>query len=1088
MKKFEKIQQEILNSSSPNQLVSAGAGSGKTTVMIEKIGNLLLSGEAQVSSLLVVTFTVLASTEMKTRLIARLKDELEKISDNDKRERIINMMEELKTASIDTIDGFNSKTIRKYFYELNISPNIEIISDATRDYFMTRAMKQTMDELCLDQTKVNLMLDLYGGNRRNLDRLQEIIIEMYNNVSNLSDIDEFLARAKNEYTDSSVSENIVNNYINSNLNRIKKEIIENYSSFDTKIKDRLNVFVSELEKVSPSLSLKPNLRLLYSIKEINFTAKECKENVGLKELNSKIKKIFSLINKIKENQIDDHFDEKNAEILNYFNIFIELLQNFIKNYTILKEKNNLLDFADLNRLMLKLTENPRILSELHSQYKYIFVDEYQDVNPLQGMLLTRLAGADAMVFTVGDVKQSIYGFRGSSPEWFLNKYKLLKGNSNGNVFDMNVNFRSNPKILEFINEIFAKIMTNETADIDYLHDAMIEPKREDILDDKVKIMLVKEEKESELESGLYSVKEDKQTEPKTKGEALLVLKTITELIGTKFYDANQKLTRKLEYSDIAILTHSEKDESSKALIDLLRANAVPVNINNKLEIETSEGIKLILSILKCVVSSADDVDYLASILALTDINIDEIVKIREKNTNFYENLIKFRENKYIFEFFEKLNQIKLKSYVTTNSELIYYILNEMRLKYYLLQKPQGERELNLVEEFITRFTSIENSLNLAEFIAVVESNVNKSGDFLTLDKPNSVTIQTIHKSKGLEYPVVILYNSSKLFSYLSEKDEIVFNSSVGFGVDYFDIPERVKMDSLTKFAIKILNAEKGYKEEMRLLYVALTRAKNKLIITGKYTDKIFSEINKTNFTNMILSCFENRLVEGENSFKNCDIIFYDDEIIAENSSSFEVNEIENCYKDFKYPEQEKFNVTLKNSVTGLNSKLSESKNFSTKKWLKPDIQYQTNEDKALIGTHYHSALEKLDFNSPYEQNTNFADVDYEKIRQAHKVLSDLTSGAKQIKKEAEFMMYVPYSSLVESGVNDRVLVQGIVDLIIFKENSIDIVDYKFSHLPVKLLKEKYSEQLALYKMAVEKAYKLPVEHMYIYSIETGELY
>ena len=140
--------------------------------------------------------------------------------------------------------------------------------------------------------------------------------------------------------------------------------------------------------------------------------------------------------------------------------------------------------------------------------------------------------------------------------------------------------------------------------------------------------------------------------------------------------------------------------------------------------------------------------------------------------------------------------------------------------------------MKLIDVFISRLTSIENSLNLAEFILVVESNVNKSADFESMDKPNSVTIQTIHKSKGLEYPVVILYNSSKVFSYLGEKDEIVFNSSVGFGVDYFNVSERTKMDSLTKFAIKILNAEKGYKEEMRLLYVAMTRAKNKLFILG----------------------------------------------------------------------------------------------------------------------------------------------------------------------------------------------------------------------------------------------------------------
>ena len=282
MKKFDEIQEKILFSNSVNQLVSAGAGSGKTTVMIEKIGNLLLSNEVKVSELLVVTFTVLASNEMKTRLIARLKDELNNIEDEQRCRQIVDMMEELKTASIDTIDGFNSKTIRKYFYELNLSPNIEIISDATRDYFITRAMKKTIDELSKDSEKVNIMLDLYGGNRRNFDRLEELILTAFYNVSNLYDVDGFISNSLNEYVDSIKSEKIVNDFITSNINRIKKEIIENFSNFDSKIKEKLNNFMENLNNISNKLTLKANLRTLQSINEISFSTKEYKENEGLK--------------------------------------------------------------------------------------------------------------------------------------------------------------------------------------------------------------------------------------------------------------------------------------------------------------------------------------------------------------------------------------------------------------------------------------------------------------------------------------------------------------------------------------------------------------------------------------------------------------------------------------------------------------------------------------------------------------------------------------------------------------------------------------------------------------------------------------
>ena len=181
-----------------------------------------------------------------------------------------------------------------------------------------------------------------------------------------------------------------------------------------------------------------------------------------------------------------------------------------------------------------------------------------------------------------------------------------------------------------------------------------------------------------------------------------------------------------------------------------------------------------------------------------------------------------------------------------------------------MNKPNGDKQLNLIEEFLMKLTPLEDSLGIAEFIEVVESNVNSSGDFASIDKQDSVILQTIHKSKGLEYPVVILFNSSKMFSYHREHDAINFNSNIGFGIEYFDTTNRIKMDSLTRFAIKIANSCKGYKEELRLLYVALTRAKNKLFITGTVPQSLdLTDINKTSYTNMLLDCFADQIEDGK---------------------------------------------------------------------------------------------------------------------------------------------------------------------------------------------------------------------------------
>ncbi len=1072
-----KIQDDILNSTSKNELVSAGAGSGKTTVMINKISNLIIEKHVPVENFLVVTFTVLAATEMKERLIKNLQSKLEESND---KENILNVIEQIKTASIDTIDGFNSKTIKKYFYELNISPNIEIISDATRDYFLMKAMRKTIEQYSKTD-KINILLDLFGGNRRNFKSLEEMILSIYFKVVNLYDYNKFLTDSINEYKNPVKSENVVNSYICDNVNILKAKIIESGAK-----NEKIDDFFKILSQFNKNLSLKTNLSFLKNLVEPKFSAAE-KKDEAVNFVSSNIKDILALKKEIIENDIDENFDLKNEKIVIYFEFLIEILQIFIKNYNSIKEKNNLIDFNDLNRLMLKLLENENVKAELISRYKYIFIDEYQDVNPLQDMLMSNLIGKDTTVFMVGDVKQSIYGFRGASPEWFLNKYNNLKLNKNaGEVFDMNINFRSNPLILQFINDIFEKLMTKNIADIDYKNDCLIEPMRDDIVDNKVNILLVKKS-DKELASGLYSVKNDNNEKEQSTDfkQAMLVAKIITELIDTEFYDASIKSTRLLTYSDIAILTQTEKGDAYNELIDVLKSIHIPLDRNNKVEVNLSEGIKLVLSILKCVTNSADDVDFLACFMALTNLTLNDFIKLRDKDASLKQNLENYDSDE-ARKGFQILDDIKNNSYTKSNSELIHYILDKHKLKYYFLLKPNGEKELNLIEDFLNKLSSYENNLSLNEFIDVILNNVTKSNDINSSDGENSVTIQTIHKSKGLEYPVVILFDSSREFSYLRDKDAIYFNEDIGLGVDYYDTANRVKNYSLTKYAIKIKNQFKSYKEQLRLLYVALTRAKNKLYIVGDYSENYFKENPKnTCYTNMILSCYDG-LIEGGNSFNNVNINFYDNiEVI--NRQEGEFREVDTAKIDFTYPNANKFNISVKNTVTGLNSKYSETNNFSTRAWLKPEMQYDYEENRALVGTHYHKALQNLDFSSAYQKNTDFADVDYKKIELAHKNISKLTDGAINIYKEAEFMMFVPYNDLVQSDVKDKVLVQGVVDLMIEYPDSFSIVDYKFSNLTAKSLKQKYAEQLKLYSKAVEEAYHKPVKHTYIYSINSGEL-
>ena len=360
-----KIQDDILNSTSKNELVSAGAGSGKTTVMINKISNLIIEKNVPVENFLVVTFTVLAANEMKERLVKNLQD---KLAISTEKEKILNIIDQIKTASIDTIDGFNSKTIKKYFYELNISPNIEIISDATRDYFLMKAMKKSIEDYSKTE-KINVLLDLFGGNRRNFKTLEETILSMYFKVVNLYDYDKFLSDAVNEYVNPIKSEQIVNSYICENVNILKSQIIESGVK-----SEKVDNFFDQLDKFNINLSLQHNLKLLLNLEEIKFSIKEKKED-GVKFVADSIKDFIELKKDFIDNDINETIDEKNEKVVVYFKYFVELLRMFIKNYNTIKEKNNLIDFNDLNRLMLKLLENEKVKDELQARYKYVFIDE-----------------------------------------------------------------------------------------------------------------------------------------------------------------------------------------------------------------------------------------------------------------------------------------------------------------------------------------------------------------------------------------------------------------------------------------------------------------------------------------------------------------------------------------------------------------------------------------------------------------------------------------------------------------------------------------------------------------------------------------
>lgn len=1105
-KKFDPKQQAVLDCQLDNQLVSAGAGSGKTTVMIRKIADLLLEQKIKPNEIVVLTFTVLASHEMKQRLIKTLNDELNKDDNADKIEFISQLLYELETASIDTIDGFCSKMCKKYFFKLNISPETTIATGLSLDYYVENSLDQTINEaLKTSRQQVIDLADCFEKNARNLDTLKTNLLNTFNFIMAQKDYVSFLQNAENEYKGLYKSADFLNKYLIKTLQKHSQEIkylLPNIHEC-AKLFDSLSAYMEVLDKINEQSNIIQNAKQLLFLPSVRFdkVSDEFQTDVDI------IKSHFTHLKDVVKDFLPLTLipDEEISGGNSHFDYFLTILKQFIVNYQATKHKYKVVDFLDLERMFLSLLDT-EIKDDLFKQYKYIFVDEYQDINPMQDEIISRLKSVDAKIFFVGDVKQSIYGFRQSTPELFLEKYKQYKTNDESKSFDMNINFRSNPTILKFNNEIFSQLMTEEMTDIDYKKDAQFDAKRTDFAEspDDVEIAVFeKNSQDEEIASGIYSVQEDTNNSSNFDSEIEYIINKISNLVGKPFYDSNQNITRKMEYQDIAILTRSMSGGKVKNLVEALKIHHIPINISNKTNLNDCESVYLVYNILKVLNNNADDVALLTYLtcglgdISLTEIYTavkdssgddlqDKLAKYIAENNNYLSKKIKYA--------FDLIDEIKFNILTCNNIEIIDTILNQYHLKHYILNSKNGESELNSLNNFLSSLSSKEKDESLTEFIEFLKNNMTSKTEYNLNDGVNAITIQTIHASKGLEYPVVFLFNTSTIFKPNNHKDEINFDSELGIGMYFYDLDNRKKHNSIPRFAITTKNKIKCYKEELRLLYVATTRPKNKLIITGeaKFEKLQTGDLANNNFLELIYSVFKNSLnVEQENKqFAHCVFHHYSKFVndakhskeICSQSVNINGKNIDFCYS---YPQLT--TISIKNNVTAISRELHEDYNIMPEKLQMKENLNAITSSNAEIGTNYHKLLAQINYLQPYSK-MDCGNLDEKLIEKAYEKISKLAFGAMNIQHEAQFMMYVPYKTIYpDSDISNRVLVQGVVDLIIEFDDHIILVDYKHSKSNIKVLKDTYKTQLKLYKLAIEKAKNKKVTESYIYHINTGDL-
>ena len=598
--------------------------------------------------------------------------------------------------------------------------------------------------------------------------------------------------------------------------------------------------------------------------DLKIQIKRTRDNVKEK-LNPILDQILSCDSKQANQDIYDMYEI----LLKIQNIILEFNEEFTKA----KRAQNIVDFSDVEHLALKILvkeEDGKIIpSEVAKRYqeKYeeIAIDEYQDSNLVQEYILTSVSKQNN-IFMVGDVKQSIYKFRQAMPELFLNKYRKYKSKESEHEAGLKIqlfrNFRSRENILEFTNLIFQDIMSNVLGDIEYNEDEYLNlgASYSDIdqnMETEINIIDLSENNEEEKDKKSDDVLEENDvknkeiTEEKIENielEARFVANRIKKLIDQKFqvWDRKKECFRNIEYKDIVILLRSTKAPAPIFEQELIKLE-IPVFSDSSQDYLDTIEIQTIMSLLKIIDNPIQDIP-LVSVLrsqigGFTD---NELVKIRlsDKYDSFYTCMkkslvdvdIELKEK--ITNFFNNLDKWRKEQEYLALDELIWKIYSDTGFYNYVGLMPNGElRQANLKMLFqkAKQYESA-NFKGLYNFINFVERLHSSSGDMgsakLIGENDNVVRIMSIHKSKGLEFPVVFLSNTSKQFNLRDLDESVLLHQNLGIGAKYIDYNMQIQYNTLSKIAIRHKMYEETVSEEMRILYVALTRAKEKLIITG----------------------------------------------------------------------------------------------------------------------------------------------------------------------------------------------------------------------------------------------------------------
>ena len=1178
--RFTDEQLKAITTLDKSVLVSAAAGSGKTSVLIERIIRIILEGKANVDEMLVVTFTNAAASEMKLRLAnairKRMADHPEDVP------RMKDQLARLYKAYISTIDSFALRVIKEFFHMTDMEPSFGVADEVQCELLRRDAIEELFEEGfgndgLIEGGSFRAFLRLYSEERSD-DSFMDGMLEAYSRLRTMPDYFDWAYKKAEQlkvtadtYEGSEFQKMMladaetVFSRVTGAFGELRK-LFENAGIMDM-YEAKLAASEAAADDIYGALaSGDAGMDVITAIE--NFPSTRLVATNAQKEAYSAIKADVKDLNDALKKEISDFrkrylipdLETRLAEMndtYGYTVYYLRLLEEFERRYDAGKRERRVIDFADMEHIAVRILKNDEAADTLRKRFRYIFVDEYQDTNNIQENLISRVARPDN-VFRVGDVKQSIYKFRQAEPEIFERLYARYNAGlePDGVAIDLGMNFRTNNATVTYINHVFRNIMEgyDERA---MLHTGIECPAEYDFIPEVHVLLDNNEEDENRADdAGESEVDEEIEELSKEEAEAEYIAGLVQKIIGTEFYDSKEKIVRKAGAKDIAILFRAVR-RRGEVMSRALKSRAIEAHVEETEDFFDTVEIEVAFALLTCIDNMKRDVPLISVLHSeVFGFSPDDLARIRiayKKAGN--EQAPYWRA----FEWYSEEGpegSLRDKAAAAMNSLLEWRRLSRIRpledfvwkvlvdSGYYRMAgaMPGGAvRQANLMAlaDRAGRFSkdTIATLSSFITFLDLLKSKKLRNGQASMVGRDDDVVrISTIHKSKGLEYPFVIVGGLGHRFRYDTNSKGFSFDPEGGVGLPYVDPARKYWRSTVLQRAINSKSRNDSYREELRLLYVAMTRAKSKLYMVGtvgspeeldKYQLqpgcflKAMHGVLRSGYNRLYISPL--MLTKGvEDAGTENRISAYLEGPLSETERDI-YNEIERRFS-YRYPDEDLLTEKAKYSVSEIRREELEKERAQIKEaviisddevtHLRSGVEKSKRASAADIGIAYHRIMEFLDFakaadpsgNADTEyiakqaaflkENNAIADDVYEALdldRIAAFFRSDLGRRALAASARGALKREKPFTLRTSRGGRE-ILVQGIIDCCFEENGRMILIDYKSNFIDpskdheaeLRRIHDEYKVQIELYREAVEKGMGKEVAEAYLYLFAVSE--